>query len=64
MSPTLPDVALTGRYNSKQTAAALGCSRNHLRGISETLLPRHKFLNGRPAFIGKDIQRYWRMMVR
>lgn len=63
MTPEVPNVSPTGRYDINLAAAALGIHRNTLRKISEVLLPKHHHLNGRTFYLGKDLQQYWRRNV-
>lgn len=59
LTPEVPNVARSGRYNTTRAAAALGIHRNTLRQIPEEKLPRHHFADGRNCFLGKDILKYW-----
>lgn len=60
MNPTC-DVALTGRYNLRKSAAALGCSRNALiqyRKQFPDLLPVHYFITGEAFIYGRDLRKF------
>lgn len=55
------DVALTGRYNLKKSAEALGVSRNkflELRKAFPNLLPVHYHVDGSPFFFGRDLRKF------
>ena len=60
MNPTC-DVALSGRYDFKRSAAALGVSRNkflELRKAFPHLLPVHYHVDGQPFLYGKDLIKF------
>ena len=60
MNPTC-DVALSGRYNLKKSAAALGVSRNALLNYRKQfphLLPVHYFVNGEAFIYGRDLRKF------
>ena len=60
MNPTC-DVTLTGCYNFKKSAEALGVSRNHfleLRKKFPALLPVHYHITGEAFLYGKDLRRF------
>ena len=55
------DVALTGRYNLKKSADALGVSRNHfleLRKKYPALLPVHYHITGEAFIYGRDLRKF------
>ena len=62
MTTEVPNVSPTGRYNTKETAAALGVCvdrvRNYAnRGVLKCGYRRH---NGRRFYEGSEIIRFWR----
>lgn len=63
MTPTEPQVAMTGRYPIGKAAQLLGIHRNTLRRYTENRLIRaHIKSSGRLYFLGRDLTRLWRML--
>ncbi len=62
MTPTLPQIAKLGRYDTKTTSQMLGISvrtlQNHTKGGLIKCGRRRS--NGRPFYEGSEIIRYWR----
>jgi excisionase family DNA binding protein len=63
MTPTEPELAMTGRYPIGQAAQLLGIHRNTLRRYTENRLIRaHVKSSGRLYYLGCDLRRLWRML--
>ena len=65
ITPVMPEVSDSGRYNMTEASKALGIHRNTLRKYAkEGVLKSHtNRRTGRRYFLGYDLKKCWRMMA-
>lgn len=65
ITPTEPNVNVTGRYSVMETSAALGIHRNSLRKYTELGLIKCGFRRhtARKFYLGSEILKFWRAQL-
>lgn len=65
ITPTEPNVNVTGRYSVTETSAALGIHRNSLRKYTELGLIKCGFRRhtARKFYLGSEILKFWRAQL-